>query len=117
MKWVQQFPHPKDMRITISHARSKQEVIQSIDRSFDDLFRDVGMIPIQFVAERRSWQGSTLTFSISAKMGLLTTPIKGTIDVTDKDLTIDLDLGLLERLIPAAKAQQSITTRIRGLLG
>jgi hypothetical protein len=90
--------------------------MRSIDASFDDLFRGIGAIPIQFVNERKNWQGSTLTFSISAKMGLLSTPIKGTIDVTDSDLTIDLDLGLLGRLIPATKARQAISSRVRGLL-
>ncbi len=90
--------------------------MRSVDRSFDDLFRGIGVVPIQFVDERRSWQGSTLTFSISAKMGLISTPLRGTIEVTDKDITIDADLGLLERLIPATKARDSITSRIRGLL-
>ena len=74
------------------------------------------MVPIQFVSEERKWQGSTLTFSISAKMGIMSTPIKGTIEVTDKDLTIDVDLGLFERLIPQAKTRDAITSRIRGLL-
>lgn len=90
--------------------------MQSVDRSFDELFRGVGSIPIQFVSERRSWQGSTLNFSIAAKMGFINTPIKGTVEVTDRDITIDADLGLLERLIPVAKAQAVVTSRIRGLL-
>ena len=90
--------------------------MRSVDRSFDDLFRGIGSMPIQFVEERRNWQGSTLNFSISAKMGFINTPIKGTIEVTDTDLTIDADLGLFERLIPATKARDSITSRIRGLL-
>jgi hypothetical protein len=74
------------------------------------------VIPIQFVSERKSWQGSTLTFSLAAKMGLLSAPVKGTIEVTDRDLTIDLDLGLLGRLIPATKAREAISSRVRGLL-
>ena len=104
------------MRITISHAQPKEEVIQSVDRSFDDLFRGIGVIPIQFVNEQRNWRGSTLTFSLSAKMGFVSTPMKGTIEVTDRDITIDADLGLLERLIPATNARASITSRVRGLL-
>ena len=104
------------MRISVSHTRSKEEVMRSVDRSFDDLFQGIGIIPIQFIAERRSWQGSTLTFSLSAKMGLLSTPIKGSIEVTDRDLTIDVDLGLIGRLIPATKAREAISSRIRGLL-
>ena len=104
------------MRITVSHTRPKEEVIRSVDRSFDDLFRGIGIIPLQLIEERRSWQGSTLTFSISAKMGIVSTPIRGTIEVTDRDLTIDADFGLLERLIPATKVRESISGRIRGLL-
>lgn len=104
------------MRITVSHTKSKAEVMQAVDRSFDDLFRGMGVIPIQFVEERRSWQGSTLNFLLAAKVGFLSTPMKGTIEVTDRDITIDADLGLLERLIPASKARDSITSRVRGLL-
>lgn len=104
------------MRITVSHTRSKAEAMQAVDRSFDDLFRGMGVIPIQFVEERRSWQGSTLNFSLSAKIGFVSTPMKGTIEVTDRDITIDADLGLLERLIPASKVRDSITSRVRGRL-
>jgi hypothetical protein len=104
------------MRITISHTKSKEEVTRAVDRSFDSLFRGIGIVPLQFVEERRSWQGSTLTFSVSAKMGIVSTPIKGTIEVTDRDLTIDADLGLLERLIPATKTRESIRNRVQKLL-
>jgi hypothetical protein len=104
------------MRITVSHNRSKEEVMQSVDRSFNDLFQGIAIIPVQLVQEHKSWQGSTLTFALTAKMGLISTPIKGTVDVTDRDLTIDVDLGILERLIPARKAQEAISQRVRGLL-
>lgn len=90
--------------------------MRSVDRSFDELFRGIGTVPIQFVEEQRSWQGSTLNFTIAAKMGFISNPIKGTIEVTDRDITIDADLGLLERFIPASKAQAAITSRVRGLL-
>jgi hypothetical protein len=96
------------MRVTVSHNRSKEEVIRSVDRSFDDLFQGTGL-PVRLTQQQKNWQGSTLTFSISAKMGLLSTPIKGTVEVTERDLTIDADLGILERMIPAKKAQELIT--------
>ncbi|MGI8961422.1 MAG: hypothetical protein ACR2IV_17005 [Bryobacteraceae bacterium] len=90
--------------------------MRAIDRSFDDLFRGIAVIPIQFVCEQRRWEGSTLTFSLSAKMGILRNRIAGSIQVTDKDLTIDVDLGLIGRLIPTTRARKAINTRIRGLL-
>jgi hypothetical protein len=68
------------------------------------------------VEARRIWQGSTLNFSLAAKMGFVSTPIKGTIEVADKYVVIDVDLGLLERPIPATKARESISDGVKGLL-
>ena len=104
------------MRITVSHNRSKEEVVQSVDKSFNELFQGIGGIPVKLVQEHKSWQGSILTFALTAKMGLLSTPIKGTIQVTDRDITIDADLGILERMIPAKKAQELFSQHVRGLL-
>ena len=103
------------MRITVSHNRSKEEIIRTIDRSFDDLFQGTGL-PVHLAQQQKSWRGSTLTFSLRAKMGLLSTPIKGTVEVTEQDLTIDADLGILERMIPAKKAQEVVASQLRGLL-
>ena len=104
------------MRVTISHNKPRQEVMQLVDRSFDDLFRGLGPMPVQLIDEKRAWQGSTMHFSLSARMGFVSTPIKGTVDVTDKDMTIDADLGFLERFLPTATVQQALTSRVRGLL-
>jgi hypothetical protein len=104
------------MRISISHNKPKEDVKRAVDRSFEDLFRGSSAIPLQIINERRSWQGETLTFSCTAKMGILSTGIHGTVEVTDKDLTIDADLGLLEKLLSAKSVQSSIASNIRGLL-
>lgn len=104
------------MRVTVSHDRPVVEVKQAVDRSFDDLFKSVVNMPIQLVQEQRSWNGDNLAFSLVAKMGPLSTPVKGTIEVTDRDITIDVDLGLLERLIPAAKSREALGHRLKGLL-
>jgi hypothetical protein len=104
------------MRVTVSHNKPKAEVIRVVDRSFDDLFRGTGFIPLQIVNEQRSWQGGMLTFSFDAKFGLISAPIKGFVEVTDKDLTIDADLGLFERLLPKKQAQAALEGNIRGLL-
>jgi hypothetical protein len=76
------------VRVTVPHTKSKQEVIWAVDRSFDDLLRGFGGIPVKFVSEERNWQGSKVTFSILAKVGILSTPIRGTVEVTDLDLTM-----------------------------
>jgi len=104
------------MRVTVSHNGRKEEIVRSVDRSFDDLFKGLGSVPIQIVNESRKWAGSRMNFSFDAKMGIVSTPIKGFVDVTDKDVTVEADLGWLERLFPAKQAQAALEGRIKGLL-
>jgi hypothetical protein len=104
------------MRVTVSHNRRKEEIMRSVDRAFDDLFEDFGTVPIQIVNESRKWTGSRIDFSFDAKVGIVSTPIKGFVDVTDKDVTVDADLGWLERLIPPKQTQAAIEERVKGLL-
>jgi hypothetical protein len=104
------------MRLTVAHNRTKQEVIKSVDRSFDNLFQTPELHGVKLKDVSKTWQGSTITFGLTAKLGLFRTPIKGTIEITDTDITIDADLGMLERLIPANTAREILTARVRGLL-
>ena len=104
------------MRITVAHTKSKDEIKQIIDRSFDDFFRGIGDLPLQIVDEKRKWENDTLVFSFGAKVAMITNPIKGTIEVTARDVTIDADFGLLEKLLPSAQAKASIESRVKGYL-
>jgi hypothetical protein len=104
------------VRITVAHTKSKDEIKRIIDRSFDDFFRGIGSMPLQIVDEKRKWNGDTLIFSFGAKISLITSPIKGTMEVTERDVTIDADFGLLGKLLPSAQTRTSIETKVRGLL-
>jgi hypothetical protein len=103
------------MRITIAHNKPKQEVVDSIDRGFDDVFKMEGL-PLKLVLEQKDWQGSTMTFALSAKMGFMSSPIKGTIDVSNRDVTIDADLGMFERFVSEDKVRGALATKFKGLL-
>lgn len=104
------------MRVTVSHNRRKEDIVRSLDRSFDDLFQAFGNVPIKIVNESRKWTGSRMDFAFHAKVGLVSTPIKGFVDITDKNVTVEADLGWLERLFPAKQAQAVLAGRIKGLL-
>ncbi len=115
----QNFPAPRydhHVRITVAHTKSKEEIKRAIDRTFDDLFKGIANMPVQIVDEKRAWNGDTLFFSFGAKVSLLTSPIKGTIEVTEREVIIEADLGLLEKLLPAAQTKATIENRVRGLL-
>jgi hypothetical protein len=104
------------MRITISHDRPKAEIIEAVDRSFNDLFKGSAELPVKIAIQERTWQGSTLVFALTAKWGLLSTPVKGSVEVTDHDVTVDADLGILNRFVSEKTARAVIGDRIKGLL-
>jgi len=104
------------VRISVSHNRTKEEVVQTVDRTFNDLFKEAGALPVKVTVEHRSWQGSTMTFALSAKMGIISTPIKGTVEVTDRDIIVHADLGILGKFVNEKSAQQLLGSRIKGLL-
>ena len=103
------------MRISVSHGRKKEEVVGEVDRSFTSLFQGADL-PVKLADQQKSWNGSTMTFSLTAKMGFFSSPIKGTVEVTDRDIIIDADLGMLERMIPQEKVQEILAGRVHGLL-
>lgn len=104
------------MRVTISHNKPVEQVKASVDRSMDQVFQGVGMGVVEFSDLHKEWHGSVMNFSVAAKMGFLKTPIKGTVDVTASDVTIDVDLGLLGKLVPQEAVRSGIEGRIRGLI-
>jgi hypothetical protein len=104
------------MRITIPHDRPKSEIVENVDRSFNDLFKSSAELPVKITVQQRTWQGSTLVFALTAKWGLLSTPIKGTVEVSDHDVTVDADLGILNRFVSEKTARAVIGERVKGLL-
>jgi hypothetical protein len=106
------------MKITVSHNKGEKEAMRIVDQSSEELFKGIPAGPIQIVDQHKSWNGSTMSFSFTGKMGFFKAPISGTVLVTDKDVTIECELpGFLKKLIPEEKVRASIESRVRGLLG
>lgn len=104
------------MRVIIPHRDPKQDVKAAVDRSIVQVFTGFNLGPIQFANQRKEWSGDTMTFSLNAKLGFLQTPIQGSALVTDSEVILDVDLGLLGKLIPEQAARTQIADRTKGLL-
>jgi hypothetical protein len=110
---------PGPMRITIAHTKGRQQMIQMVDRAFDDVFRGLAqspIAPITITDQHKAWQGNVMTFSLTAKMGFIRSPVSGTVEVTDRDVTLDADVGMLSKLFPGEKIQTALETRLRKFL-
>jgi len=105
------------MRITVTHKKTQKEVMQIVDESADQLFKGVPGSPLQIVDYRKNWDGSLMNFSFTAKAGFLTTPLRGTVLVTERDVTVECELpALLKSFIPEQKIEEGIKSKVRGLL-
>ena len=104
------------MRVNIPHNRTRQEARDAVDRSIDVMFSGLALGPIEFLDQKKQWSGETMTFSLTAKLSVLKTPIQGSVLVGERDITIDVDLGLLAKLLPEGTAKTRIENRVKGLL-
>jgi hypothetical protein len=105
------------MRITVTHNKTKQEVMKIVDDSAEQLFQGMPGSPIQIVDQTKRWDGSLMHFSFTGKMGFFTAPLRGTVLVTDKDVTVECELpALLKNFIPEQKIEETMKSRVKGLL-
>ena len=104
------------MRVTVSHNKTRQEARDAVDRGMDQVFDGFGGGAVSFSGKQKQWQGDTMLFSMHAKVAFIESPIKGSVLIGDKDLTIDLDLGMLKMLVPEDKVKSVVESRVSGLL-
>jgi hypothetical protein len=105
------------MRVTVSHDKGLQGARKIVDDSAEQLFKGAPGNPLQIVEQQKRWDGNTMHFSFTAKMGIFTAPLKGFVEVTEKDVTVECELpGLLKSFIPEEKVKSQVEGRIRGLL-
>jgi hypothetical protein len=105
------------MRVTVSHNKTPQQVRQSIDKGFDDIFTGLPIAGLQFTDEKRTWIGNTLNFSFNAKLGIVNVPLKGFVEVLEKQVTIDIDLpSFLNQFLPEEKVKTAVESKVKGLL-
>jgi hypothetical protein len=104
------------VRVTVGHRKSRKEAIQIVDSAFGDLFKGLPIASLQITNAQRSWDGSVMTFGLTATMGFLSNPIRGTVEVTDREITIDADLGMLEKLISRERLKTVVEGTFKQLL-
>ncbi|MGA2183182.1 MAG: hypothetical protein ABSH47_09145 [Bryobacteraceae bacterium] len=104
------------MRVTVAHDKGQPEAVRLVDEGADQLFRSAGSAGVEIRNLERSWGTNTLSFSFTGKMGPFTAPIRGTVLVAEKDLTIDVDLGIVEKFMPEDKIRRNIEAGARKML-
>jgi hypothetical protein len=103
------------MRVAIAHNKTVAQAMESADQAVDQVFKGLPLGPVEIVGQQKHWDGRVMTFDMTAKVGPLKYPLRGTVEVTDSQCIVDIDLLILGRLLPN-KAQKSIEARWRALI-
>lgn len=105
------------MRVTVTHDKGLQGAKKLVDDSANEIFKGPPGSPIQIVDQQKRWEGDTMHFSFTGKMGFFAAPLKGWVEVTEKNVTIECELpGILKSLMPEEKVRAQVESRVRGLL-
>jgi hypothetical protein len=104
------------MHMTVSHKKTIAQAMKTADSIANEVFSGLSQLPMQVVNSRKSWVGPVMEFGLIAKLAFLSCPVHGTLEVTDSQFILNLDLGLLGKLLSEAKAKEAIEKRVRGLL-
>jgi hypothetical protein len=101
------------MHIERRHNVSKEEAIQRIDTSLNDLMQ--GQFPGDVAIKEacKSWSDNAMRFSFKAKKGFLGATISGLIRVNQDSVVMDLDLP---GLVTAFVSEDQIRNVINGQL-
>ena len=106
------------MTVTIPHHKTKEEAIQVIDSHADELFEIPGPTTIQITEPKKTWNGSTMDFIVTAKAGFISLPIGGSVVVDDTNITINIDIPpLVSKFLNEDSLRAGIETKARGILG
>lgn len=104
------------MRVTISHDKTQQQVKDAVDHGMDQVFTGLGGGAVDLTDRHKEWHENTMIFSMTARLGFIRTPIKGSVIVGEKDVTVEVDLGLLGKLVSDETVRSGIESRVRRLL-
>ena len=105
------------MRIIIPNTKTVDETKRIVEQSAEDLFRSAAGGIIQITDVEKRWTGNTMTFVFKASVAFFSTPIEGTVLVTEKEVTIDVALPeAFRKFLSEDKLKLGIETRVRGLL-
>lgn len=105
------------MRVTVGHDKGLAGAKKLVDDSATEVFKGAAGTPIEILNQEKRWDGDTMHFSFTGKMGFFTAPLKGWVQVTEKDVTVECELpAILNKLMPEEKLKNNVETRVRGLL-
>lgn len=101
------------MTVIIPHHKTKKEVVARIDKAANDAFANGIGGSISIIEPKKEWIDSTMTFSLTGKMGFIKVPLSGTVAVDDANVTVVCELpAMIKNFVGEANVQSGVESKI-----
>ncbi len=104
------------MKVSVPHTRPRLEVVQILDQPLGTLF--AGAVGgLQIADERRSWSESTMTFSFVGRIGFISIPLAGVMEVQETLVIVEVELPpMVNMFVGEEKVRAGLEREIRALV-
>jgi hypothetical protein len=104
------------MILVVPHNKTKDETVALIAAD-DDLFAGVAGSSVEIVDEKKKWEGSSMSYSFVGRVGFISVPISGTLEVDDVNVTVTSELPpMVKNFVGEEKVASRIEKQLRRLL-
>jgi|HubBroStandDraft_6_1064221.scaffolds.fasta_scaffold229164_2 hypothetical protein len=105
------------MRVVVVHSSTQEAVVPVMDQGLDQLLTGAGSSSFQIVEQRKTWVGPVMNFSFTGRLGFISVPMMGTIEVDGENVTVDFALPpLLQTFVGEAKVRAIVEENVRAMV-
>lgn len=105
------------MRVSVSHTLGQAEAQRRIEKGLDDIMGMSSVGPVSLRNVQKEWQGNKVYVSGTASLGLLKHHGRAAIEVTEREVIIEVDLpAVLTGMMGNKKIEDTVQRRVKGLL-
>lgn len=102
------------MTIIVPHHKTREQAVQVIDGAVTQLYQS-SVMGVEIVDPVKKWDASTMTFSLTGRMGFIEVPLSGSVAVDDQNVTILCDLPpILKNFIGEDKIRAGVEQKLSG---
>lgn len=105
------------MRVVVAHGSTQPAMIPVMDQALDQLLGGAGSSSIQIVDQKKTWDGSVMSFSFTGKLGFIAVPLTGIIEVDHTTVTVEMELPpMVTTFVGEAKVRALVEENVRALV-
>jgi hypothetical protein len=104
------------MILIVPHHKTRKEAIALIAAD-DDLFSGAAGGSVEIVDQQKEWEGSSMAFSFVGRVGFISVPVSGTLEVDEVNVTVTSELpSMVRNFVGEEKVAAGIEKQLRRLL-